>query len=152
MNVQKAVLVVVLAALCLSVGQAQTPAAPKGVEQQLIKMEHDWADAVVKRDMAVLERNLADDYLSIDFEGGLWTKASALAALKSGEDVVTSAIADDIKVRVYGNAAVVTSRWTVKEQFKGRDISGQYRVTDTFIKRAGRWQCVATHGSKIAQK
>jgi len=152
MNVQKAVLVVVLAALCLSVGQAQTPAAPKGVEQQLIKMEHDWADAVVKRDMAVLERNLADDYLSIDFEGGLWTKASALAALKSGEDVVTSAIADDIKVRVYGNAAVVTSRWTVKEQLKGRDISGQYRVTDIFVKRAGRWGCVASHASKIAPK
>ena len=72
--------------------------------------------------------------------------------MKSGEDVVTSAAADDMKVRVYGNAAVVTGRYTVKEQFKGTDLSGPYRFTDTFIKRAGRWQCVATHSSKIAQK
>jgi ketosteroid isomerase-like protein len=58
--------------------------------------------------------------------------------------------ADDMKVRVYGDEAVVTGRNTTKGQFKGRDISGQYRWTDTWAKRNGRWQCVAEHDSKIA--
>ena len=41
---------------------------------------------------------------------------------------------------------------SMKAEFKGKDISGQYRWTDTFIKRNGRWQCVATHASNVAQK
>jgi hypothetical protein len=34
-------------------------------------------------------------------------------------------------------------------QYKGKDISGQYRWTDVFVKRQGRWQVVATHASQI---
>ena len=57
-----------------------------------------------------------------------------------------------MKVRVYGDAAVVLGRNTVKEQYKGKDISGQSRFTDTWVKKDGRWQCVATAGSKITKK
>jgi ketosteroid isomerase-like protein len=50
-----------------------------------------------------------------------------------------------MNVRAYGNAAVVITHYTtVKEQYKGKDISGSYRTIDTWVKRAGRWQCVAT--------
>jgi ketosteroid isomerase-like protein len=61
-------------------------------------------------------------------------------------------VADDFKVRVYGDAAVVTFRITYKSQSKGKDTSGQERITDTRVKLAGRWQCVASHESRIAQK
>ena len=134
--------------------QAQTPAQTETgkVEQELIKIEKGWADGMVKLDLAFLDRILAEDYLYTDFDGNVFTKAQNLASLKSGEDVVTSAVNDEIKVRVYGDAAVVTGRWTGKETIKGRDVSGQARWTDTFIKRDGRWQCVATHSSKIPQK
>jgi hypothetical protein len=47
---------------------------------------------------------------------------------------------------------ILTGRNTQKETLKGKDISGQYRWTDTFVKKAGHWQCVASHWSKIAQK
>lgn len=80
------------------------------------------------------------------------TKAQDLADVKSGAYVITSGVMDDIKVRVYGDTAVVTGRNTVKGQYKGKDISGQTRWTDTWVKSAGRWQCVATHSSRIAQK
>ena len=66
--------------------------------------------------------------------------------------VVTSAVATDMKVRVYGNAAIVTGLNTVKEQLKGKDISGTYAYTDTWVKRPGSWVCVATHASRLAQK
>jgi len=59
---------------------------------------------------------------------------------------------DDYKVRVYGKAAVVTYRETVKGQYKDKDISGQSRETDTWVKLAGRWQIVATHLSKIVEQ
>ena len=136
------------------VAWAQTPAQPKSgsAEQELLKLEQDWTNAEVKADLAFLDRILADDWLFTDPDGVVWTKAKSLAVLKSGEDVVSSMVPDDMKVRIYGDAAVVTGRATTKETFKGKDISGLHRWTDTWIKKAGRWQCVATHASAIAQK
>jgi ketosteroid isomerase-like protein len=124
----------------------------ESVEQELLKLEQQWTDALVKPDLAFLDRIKADDYTFTDHEGSVWTKAQSLALLKSGEDVISSCVADEMKARVYGDAAVVTGRNTTKETFKGKDISGQYRWTDTWVKHAGRWQCVATHVSRIAQK
>jgi ketosteroid isomerase-like protein len=129
-------------------------AKPKGstVEQALIKLENDWNDASVKRDVVLLGRILVDDYIFTDPDGVMWTKAQDMEMLKSGEDVVTSAVATDMKVRVYGNAAIVTGRNAVKEQLKGKDISGTYAFTDTWVKRPGGWECVATHASRVAPR
>jgi ketosteroid isomerase-like protein len=125
----------------------------KSVEQELLKLEQQWTDALVKPDLAFLDRIEADDYTFTDPEGSVWTKAQSQADLKSGEDVISSCVADEMKARVYRDAAVVTGRNTTKETFKGKDISGQYRWTDTWVKLAGRWRCVATHASRIvAQK
>ena len=145
-----AVVVFGVAAVSPVYGQAK----PKGsaVEQVLMKLENDWNDASVKRDVTLLGRLLADDYIFTDPDGVMWTKAQAQEMLKSGEDVVTSAVATDMKVRVYGNAAIVTGHNTVKEQLKGKDISGTYAYTDTWVKRPGSWECVATHSSRLAQK
>jgi ketosteroid isomerase-like protein len=133
---------------------AQTLAQPTSgsVEQELIKLEKQWGDALVKPDLAFLDQICADDWIFTDPDGNVWTKAQSLSLLKSGEDVYTSLATDDWKVHVYGDVAVVTARNTVKETFKGKDVSGQARFTDTFVKRAGRWQCVATHASRIPQK
>jgi ketosteroid isomerase-like protein len=124
------------------------------VEQELRELEKDWGDALVKHDWAFLDQILADDYTWTGPDGKVWSKAQTLASLKSGEDVVSSSETDDLMVRVYGDAAVVTGRTTVKEQYKGKDISGQYRWTDMWVKDyAGRWRCVADHSSSIvAQK
>jgi ketosteroid isomerase-like protein len=123
-------------------------------EQELIDSEQGWANAQVqvKLDLAVLERILADDYTWINQEGVLRTKAQNLELIKSGGLVIPSMVTDDMKVRIYGDAAVVTGRNTFKATLEGKDINGQERWTDTWIKRNGRWQCVATHNSMITAK
>jgi ketosteroid isomerase-like protein len=149
-----AAVVLVLAVSCQAFAQAK-PAAPAksaSVEQELIKLENDWNNALVKRDVGALGRILADDWTGMDADGAVVTKAQALANLKSGEDAFTSAVGDEWRARVYGDAAVVLGRWTVKEQYKGKDVSGQYRSVDTWIRRDGRWQCVASAGTKITEK
>ena len=122
------------------------------VEQELMKLEQDWTNANVKADVAFLDRILADDWTAADQDGTVYNKTQFLTSMKSGEDVISSLVTDDMKVRVYGDTAVVTGRNTGKETLKGKDISGQYRWTDTWVKKAGRWQCVASHWSKIAGK
>jgi ketosteroid isomerase-like protein len=131
----------------------QTSTETASVEQELITLEKRWNDSWVKRDPAFLDRILADDYIGTRSDGSVFSKAQEIADMKYSENVVAYIKSDDFRVRVYGDAAVVAFRFTTKEQNKeSKDISGQYRTTDTWVQRAGRWQCVASHGSEIAQK
>ncbi len=134
--------------------RSQTPAQTKAgtAEQEVVALVQEWMDAEVKADMAFLDRFIADDCVITDPAGIVWTKTQFLAGLKSGEGAVISSVLDNLKARVYGEAAVVTGRMTARQTFQGQDISGQYQCTDMLIKTAGRWQCVAIHLSSIAPK
>ena len=87
-----------------------------------------------------------------DPDGHLISKAKADADLKSGTLTLESFHLDDLKIRVFGQTAIAYGLETEKSKYAGKDTSGQYRFTDVFIKRAGRWQAVSTHISKVAQK
>jgi hypothetical protein len=76
----------------------------ESVEQELIKLEKEWAAAVTKPDLTFLNLIWADNYSWTSYDGTVWSKAQTLESLKSGKDVVSSAILNDIKVRVYGDA------------------------------------------------
>ncbi len=144
-----------LALLVLAIGaQSQTPAqtSSSSGEQELIALFHVWMDAEVKADLAFIDRFVAEDCVITDPAGNVWTKAQFLGGLKSGEGAVKSAVIDNMRARVYGDAAVVTGRMISTQTFQGKDISGQYQCTDTLIKKDGRWQVVAIHLSMIAQK
>ena len=149
------IIAVSMVVLVLAVGApSQTPAQTKAgtAEQELLNLMQDWMNAEVNADMVFLERFITEDCVITDPVGAVWTKAQFLAGLKSGEGAVISFVLDNMKARIYGDAAVVTGRMTAKQTFRGQDISGQYQCTDVFIKKAGRWQCVAIHLSMINQK
>jgi len=119
------------------------------VEQTLMQMERDWVQASLKKDTAVMEKMLADDWAGIDFSGKTVTKAQAIADLKSGAAATQSVDLGDMKVRVFGNTAVVTGSDTEKSTYKGKDSSGKYVWTDVFANRNGRWQAVASQSVKL---
>jgi uncharacterized protein (TIGR02246 family) len=147
-----AVSVVVLVFSVASI--AQTPAQTQiaSVEQELIKLENEANDAWVKHDVQAYARLLADDYISTDWDGVVANTAQDLESLKSDKNTTTSLVAEDFKVRVYGDAAVVTFRMISKSKVEGKEKTVQRRFTDTWIKRDGRWQCVAVHSSNMPQK
>jgi len=120
-------------------------------EQALIRLNNVWLDAMLKGDAAPLDRILADDYTLGGYDGTVFTKPQYLALMKSGDYVVASIKNDGTKVRIYGETAVTTTLWTEKSQDKGTNMSGQYRSTETWLKRDGQWQCIATHESRIAK-
>jgi hypothetical protein len=56
---------------------------------------------------------------------------------------------DDMTVRVFGDTGVVTGSWTGKMTIDGKDASGAFRYTDTFVKRLGRWRAVASQDTRM---
>jgi ketosteroid isomerase-like protein len=120
------------------------------VEQELIKLETEWVDGAVKHDVTTIGKMLADEFI-MTFDGTVYTKAELLEYIKSNEELA-SLVTDEWKVRVYGDAAVVTARNTRKVKLEGKEVTSQDRFTDTWIKRDGRWKCVAAHNSTVPQK
>ncbi len=111
-------LAVVLTAVSLGWGQTEK------VEQTVMQMERDWAQALVKADVDTMDRMLADDWFGQGSPGGSINKAGALANLKSGSPKYDSVAAGEMKVRVFGDVAVVTGTQDEKSSYKGKDTSG----------------------------
>jgi ketosteroid isomerase-like protein len=140
------VVVAVLVVAHMSIGAQQN-----ATEQQLIQIERDWCNAGLKKDAAALGRILADDVTSISTRGVLQTKSEILADLKDKASTLTACVDTNMKVRVYGETAVVTGMGSRSGTYKGVAFKDRQSLwTDTFVRRDGRWQCVATQGTLIA--
>ena len=120
-----------------------------GDEAALKALEEKWDAATLKGDTAALDAIFADRFISTTPEGKVRTKAELLAQLKSGDIKYESAKTDDLKIFVYGDAAVVNGRWKGKFVEKGKTVDATERFTDSFVRQNGQWRCVASHASTI---
>lgn len=142
----------VIAVACPAVAQRpKSKSAAEGAEQELLKLEAQWAEAMEKRDLAFFERVYAEDYTFIDPTGAVFDRKADLEHWKSGTLVFDSVKFHDLHVRAYGNTAVVLGRAVIKGKAQSQDISGSYRFTDVFVRNTGRWQCVAAQVTGIAK-
>jgi ketosteroid isomerase-like protein len=146
-----------LVAICLVAGSLIAAADIK-VEQELIQLERDWSLAVMKHDTATIDRILADDYVGIDGRGIITTKAQEIEEAKAPKPgapsppfLVLDETVSDMKVRTYGNVAVVNGRVIEKIRANEKESEIQYRRTTVWAKRDDRWQCVSFHGSRILE-
>jgi ketosteroid isomerase-like protein len=121
-------------------------------EQELIKVENDWSNAWVKSDVNALDKLYATEYFATSSEGIVFNKVDGIKDDTSPEYTEKSFVLSELKVRIYGETAVVTGRNDVKFKKGKKAEQVMSRFTDVFVKRDGRWQCVVTQGTKVAKK
>lgn len=63
---------------------------------------------------------------------------------------VESPTLDELAAQVYGDTGIITGRWSGSASVEGRRADISVRFTDTFIKRLGRWQVIASQETQIA--
>jgi ketosteroid isomerase-like protein len=114
-------------------------------EDELIALEHEWAQAVVHNDMEKLERIVGQEYTlaANNFPGGR-TRLSRQEwmATVSVYEVHSYEFRDSV-IHSYGDAAVVLANLDLQGSVQGEDRSGSFALTDVWVKRDGRWQVVA---------
>lgn len=113
------------------------------IEEELKKLETDRAAAAVKGDVATLEKQTSDDYTFINLHGQMSDKSQMVNAFKTGQTKLTSNELSDMKVRVYGNTAVITGKADLKGTLGEKDVNGQIMFTRVYVKKGGSWQSVA---------
>jgi hypothetical protein len=124
-----------------SAGNAEAVAA-------VTKLENDSVKADLANDKAFYQKVLADDWTGGDSDGVWYTKAETLKLLDDTQHNKTnSEKLSDLKVRVYGNAAVATYKDTYDVMFKGEHRMRTVISTDTYVKMGGEWKQVASQGT-----
>ena len=116
-------------------------------EKALIQLEQDWGAATLKKDAAVVEKFLADDFVS-NWGGRTLNKRQVLAEMKNNPAKIESAVGSDMRVMVFGGTALVHGLYSEKSTTAGKDSSQKWRWTEVYVKRDGRWQCVTQYGVK----
>jgi ketosteroid isomerase-like protein len=121
--------------------------AHKGeIELEILKLEEELRQAEMRVDVETLEQFYADDIMVTAPIGVVVDKALVREELRrAGTARVEVFDKDDFKVRAYGETAVASYRTTVKGEHEGVEIRQQFRITDVWLRRDGRWQVVSRH-------
>lgn len=119
--------------------------------EKFMALEHAWGEALIKADIAALDQILADEYMFTGPTGAVATKGPHLQDVETGTFKVIATEISDVSVRIYDTTAIVTGLNKVTANYLDRKINGNFRFSDTFVNRDGRWQVVNAHSSQIIE-
>jgi len=123
----------------------------ENVGQEVMRLADAWATAELRGDTTFLESTLADDFIGIGPLGFMLTKQEWLARHQSGDLKYESFNLDEVKVRVYNDAAVLTGRQDQSAAYRGNSIKAQLRTTLVFVQQQGQWRLASLQLSTIGQ-
>jgi ketosteroid isomerase-like protein len=118
--------------------------------EALKKVAREMVGAFWRGDKQALDRIFADTFLDTNSDGYLATKSQLIESVRplpAGVELTFDI--EDAEVREYGDVAVMAYRMVIGEEIYGRRLKQQFRVTDTFIQRGGRWQMIARQEGRI---
>jgi len=121
------------------------------IAEEIIRLEDAWGRAMVANDADSIGCYMADDWTIIGPNGNVSNKATFLGLVQTGALTHDTMDADDYKVRVYGDTAVVTARAVSGGKWQGQSFRTVERVSDVWVRRGGEWKCVLTHLSRLGQ-
>lgn len=130
------IVVLVLAMCSVAVGQNV-----KSVEEELMQLDKAWTAAELKGDKKAAAELIAEDFVGTTQRGQIQNRGEYLAGITPNSDMVK---ADDYKIMIHGDLAIMTHRSTVQGV---RNI--QFRSTHVWMKRGGKWLIIAHHGSQV---
>jgi ketosteroid isomerase-like protein len=122
------------------------------MEEELVRVEEEFTNAIVKNNPEEIRRFVTDDWIIINADGGIIEKERFLEVIKSGALTHEMMQSGDIRVRVYGDSAVVSALTRSKGKFMGQEFTTHERSTDVFVRRDGQWRCVLTQLTPFTKK
>jgi ketosteroid isomerase-like protein len=136
-----------LPVICLAIAvAAQTGGSST---EELRAAEKAWVSALQNKDLKALDQLLADDLVYTHSTGIVESKAQYIAMQKSGTQVYKAVDYEDMKIRRYGDAGVVTAKVRMRGSTKGTPFDNQLQILHVWAKKDGRWQLVAHQTTRL---
>lgn len=115
--------------------------------EKIIQMEKRWTEAYKQRDVGILSSLLAEDFIITVEDGSTYGKMGYISHTANTSVRVEVAEMSELKVRMHGNAAIVTGAYHEKGTSDGAPYEYRDRLTDLWMKSGGAWQVIASHYS-----
>ena len=126
------------------------PQADSNADKSMIlALEGIWNQAEIHHDVGAASAIMADTFISVDHHGKLLNKSQYLADLKDPSFKPEEISNSETTVYIYGDTAIVSSVYRTRGTDDGKPFVHRGRFTDTWVKRDGKWQCVADHETLI---
>lgn len=143
----KCLIAIPILALSLTQKPAREPNAAHITE--LTRLENVWNDAHVRGDASALDQIWAEDLVVTVPDMPVMNKEESLAIWRSGKMKFHSYKTSDLRIRVYGNAAVVTGQLERRRTNSLQEFEDDWRFTKVYVRHGGKWLVVAWHGSHV---
>jgi ketosteroid isomerase-like protein len=118
--------------------------------KQVLQMEETWRTAQVGDDVATMDKLLSDDYVGITMAGQVVTKVQQLDRMRNRELMLTRIVLDDVKVKLIGTTAIVTSLADVDGTNDGTNVHGTYRYTRVYTRLpSGTWKITNFEATRV---
>jgi ketosteroid isomerase-like protein len=140
---------VVLSFLALAVVSAPANlwAQEKADADAIRALELKWTQSYKDRSIDILSSLLAEDFVITIEDGSTYSKTGYISHSAEPSTHVQVAEISDLKVRMHGNTAIVTGSYHEKGESSGKPYEYHDRLTDVWMKTAGKWHVVASHYS-----
>jgi ketosteroid isomerase-like protein len=120
------------------------PDSNQYIKEELSRFGKEWDKSIEANDVPAISRFMSDDWVIIGTDGGITSKESFLEFISS-EDLKHSKMDfEDLRIEIYDNTGVVTSRGTSSGTYKDQPFSIYEWSSNVFIRKEGEWKCVLT--------
>jgi ketosteroid isomerase-like protein len=147
----------IVTACVLVLFQAGTAAAQlhhksKDLKQQVEELEQQWRTAQLAGDVAAMDKLLSEDYIGISMNGQVNTKAQQLERISTRRVSITRLDLSEMKVKLIGSIAIVTSRAQVEGTSDNVSVKGNYRYTRVYQRLpTGVWKITSFEATRLPQ-
>jgi ketosteroid isomerase-like protein len=119
-------------------------------KHQVEKLEEVWRTAQLNADVDAMDKLLSDDYIGITMSGQVVTKMQQLDRLRNRSLVLSKIALDDVKVKMIGTTAIVTSRAEVDGTEDGAPMHGNFRYTRVYSRLpSGSWKITNFEATRV---
>jgi ketosteroid isomerase-like protein len=141
-----------MAVLTVGLPLASQTAHGQDAAAELKTLDAKLTEAFKERDVKMIGKHMADEYVMIDPRGGLHEKTKYLKHLAEGTGKAHDMKETDVKVKVFGDTAFVTGLLHAKGKVEDKEVSAEYRWTRVYNKKGGEWQCVLEQHTYVHPK
>jgi Domain of unknown function (DUF4440) len=131
------------------------------VAEEIKRLDREWLIESYSstNDMSAFDRIVADDFMITHSRGKVLNKAQKRADVVSSHSASSTPPPESVfkieeastRVRVYKDVAISTGYITEKYMYQGKPVNDRVYFTNTYLKRGGRWQVVASQLTRVPQ-
>jgi len=118
---------------------------------KIIALDKQRMSAMASKDIAALEKIIADDLIYTHSSARLDTKASLIGNMVSGATVYTEVTPSNVVAQDCGDTVVLTGKARIGVMSGGKPNAFTVRFTDVYANRGGQWQMVTWQSTRLAE-